>query len=114
MIKNYSDKKLSKTGSHRRAMFRNMMTSLIMNEKLVTTNPKAKELKRFFDTLINEAKKNNYSKVRSNINNKGAFEKITRVLSERFRNRNSGYTTLVNLRYRKGDNSLLTMVKLVG
>lgn len=113
MIKSYGDKKLSKTGSHRASMFRNMMTSLVMNEKVITTNAKARELRRFFDTLVNDAKKNNYSKVRSGVNSKEAFEKITRVLAERFKSRNSGYTSLVNIGYRKGDNTLLTMVKLV-
>ncbi|HOJ85715.1 MAG TPA: 50S ribosomal protein L17 [Elusimicrobiales bacterium] len=113
MIKSYGDKKLSKTGSHRASMFRNMMTSLVMNEKLVTTNAKAKELRRFFDTLINDAKQNNYSRVRSGINGKEAFEKLTKVLAQRFKERNSGYTSLINVGYRKGDNTLLTMIKLV-
>ena len=113
MIKSYGDRKLSKTGSHRAAMFRNLITSLIMNEKIVTTNAKAKELRRFFDTIINDAKKNNYSRIRSGVNGKEAFDKITRVLSERFKSRNSGYTSLVNVGYRKGDNTLLTLVKLV-
>jgi len=113
MIKNNGDKKLSKTGSHRNAMFRNMMTSLIMSEKIITTAPKAKELRRFFDTLLNDAKKNNYSNIRSSINNKDAYTKLMHVLAPRYKDRVSGYTTLINVGIRKGDNSLITMVKLV-
>lgn len=112
MIKNYSVRKLSKTGSHRRCMFRNMITGLILNEKIITTNPKAKELRRFFDKVLNSAKENDYRSLREWVNNKQAFDKITKVLAERFKNKTSGYTTLINVGYRKGDNSLLTMVKL--
>ncbi|MEF3280390.1 MAG: 50S ribosomal protein L17 [Elusimicrobiota bacterium] len=113
MIKCYGDKKLSKTGSHRKAMFKNMMTSLIMNEKIVTTSAKAKELRRFFDKLVNDAKKNNYLKLKSEISDKSAFKKLIGVLAPRYKDRVSGYTTLINVGYRRGDNSLLTMVKLV-
>jgi ribosomal protein L17 len=113
MIKSHGDRKLSKTGSHRNAMFRNMMTSLIMTEKIVTTTTKAKELRRFFDTLLNDAKKNKYSNLRSSINNKDAYMKLTQVLAPRYKDRVSGYTTLVNVGVRKGDDSVLTMVKLV-
>ncbi len=113
MIKNYSGRKLSKIGSHRIAMFRNMIVSLIMNERITTTNPKAKELKRFFDSVVNDAKKKNYVNIRKWVNNKNAFDKLVNVIAERFKNRDSGYTTIINMGYRKGDNSLISMIKLV-
>lgn len=113
MIKNYGDRKLSRIPSHRRAMFRNMMVSLAINEKIVTTLPKAKELKKFFDRLINDAKKGKIDEVKQDINDKNAFKKIMTVLVPRYNSRHSGYTTLINVGYRKGDNALLTMVKLV-
>lgn len=113
MIKNYADRKLSKTGSHRRAMFRNMISSLIMNEKIITTSPKAKELKRFFEKVVNDAIKTKYSNVRSMVSNKEAFKKLISVIVPRYKEKSSGYITLVNVGYRRGDNSLKTMVKLV-
>jgi large subunit ribosomal protein L17 len=113
MIKNHSGRKLSKIGSHRRAMFANMITSLIMKESIITTNAKAKELRRFFDRMMNYAKDNKYSLLKGMVRNKDAFKKVINVLVPRFKERNSGYTTLINVGYRKGDNTLLTMVKLV-
>lgn len=113
MIKNYGDRKLSKTPSHRRAMFRNMMVSLAMNESVITTLPKAKELKKFFDRLISDAKKGRINEVKRDIKSKEAFKKIMTVLVPRYSSRNGGYTTLINVGYRKGDNALMTMVKLM-
>jgi large subunit ribosomal protein L17 len=113
MIKNYGGRKLSKTGAHRRSMFSNMMTSLIMNEKIITTNAKAKELRRFFDKMMNYAKNNQYYILKSMVRDKDAFKKVINVLVPRFRERNSGYTTLVNVGWRKGDNAPLTLIKLV-
>lgn len=113
MIKNYGDRKLSRIPSHRRAMFRNMMVSLAINESVVTTQPKAKELKKFFDRLLNDAKKGKIDEVKAEIKNKDAFKKIMTVLVPRYSSKTSGYTTLINIGYRKGDNALLTMVKLV-
>ena len=113
MIKNYGDRKLSRISSHRRAMFRNMMASLAINEKIITTLPKAKELRKFFDRVINDAKKGRIREVKKYIQDKSAFKKIMTVLIQRYSMRKSGYTTLVNVGYRKGDNALLTMVKLV-
>ena len=113
MIKNHGGRKLSKIGSHRRAMFSNMITSLIMNESITTTNAKAKELRRYFDRMMKYAKNSKYSLLKSMIKDKDAFKKVINVLVPRFKERNSGFTTLVNVGYRKGDNTLLTMVKLV-
>ncbi|MCX7905790.1 MAG: 50S ribosomal protein L17 [Elusimicrobiales bacterium] len=113
MIKNYGDKKLSKIPSHRHAMFRNMMASLIINEKIITTLPKAKELRKFFDRLMSDAKKGRVNEVKKEIKDKNAFKKIMTVLVPRYNSRNSGYTSVVNVGYRKGDNAILTMVKLM-
>jgi ribosomal protein L17 len=80
MIKNYGGRKLSKTGAHRRSMFSNMMTSLIMNEKIITTNAKAKELRRFFDKMMNYAKNNQYSILKSMVRDKDAFKRLSMSL----------------------------------
>ncbi len=113
MIKNYGDRKLSKIPSHRRAMFRNMMVSLAINEKLTTTLPKAKELKKFFDRLIDDAKKGRIVEVKKEIKDKGAFKKIMTVLVPRYSSRVGGYSSIVNVGVRKGDNAVISMVKLV-
>lgn len=113
MIKNYGDRKLSRISSHRRAMFRNMMVSLAVHEKVVTTIPKAKELRKFFDRLMNDAKKGRINEVKKEIKDKDAFKKIMTVLVPRYSSRNSGYTTMVNIGWRKGDSAPLAMVKLV-
>lgn len=113
MIKNLNGSKLSKTGAHRRAMFRNMLTSLIMEEKVVTTLPKARTLKRYADTVITDAKKGRYFNVRSWVNNKDAFKKLVNVLSPRYKEKSSGYTSIIKIGNRKGDAALMAMVKLV-
>jgi large subunit ribosomal protein L17 len=113
MIKNHGSKKLSKTGSHRKAMFANMMSSLIMSEKVVTTFPKAKELRRFFDMAVNKLQKKDYARVRQMIRNKEAFKKLTEVLNPRFKDKKSGFTSVIKIGERKGDASMMALVKLV-
>ena len=63
MIKNLGSKKLSRTGSHRRAMFSNMATSLLLHEKVQTTLVKAKELTAFVEHIITDAKNGNHREV---------------------------------------------------
>ncbi len=113
MIKNYGDKKLSKTGSHRRAMFSNMLSSLIMNEKLITTMPKARELKRFFDRTVNTARKQDYDSLKSVLRNKEAFKKMVEVIAPRYKERKSGFTSVLKVGERRGDASMMALVKLV-
>ena len=112
MIKNYGDKKLSKTGSHRRAMFANMLSSLIMSEKVITTFPKAKELGRFMDKVISDAKKQRYSDVKSAVRNKIAFKKIIDVIAPRYQSKSSGFTNIIKIGPRKGDASLMALIKM--
>lgn len=112
MIKNHGDKKLSKTGSHRRAMFANMLSSLIINEKLVTTLPKAKELSRFFDRTVNTAQKQNYSGLKSVLRNKDAFKKMVEVIAPRYKDRKSGFSSVLKIGERKGDAAMTALVKL--
>lgn len=113
MIKSHGAKKLSKTGSHRRAMFANMVSSLMMNEKIVTTFPKAKELRRFADNVIADAKNSKYDNVRSFVRSKQAFKKIVDVIAPRYKTRTSGFTSVMKIGTRRGDATLMAMVKLV-
>ena len=125
--------KLSKTTSHRRCMFANMLKSLVDNEKIVTTVPKAKELRRFADQLITLAKKNTLASRRDAIawlmvryntltpkearqarqgdtsaynNDRKVIEKLFGVLGPRFESRQGGYTRIMRLADRRdGDNT---------
>ncbi|MBS0633946.1 MAG: 50S ribosomal protein L17 [Verrucomicrobia bacterium] len=125
--------KLSKTSSHRRCMFANMLKSLVDAEQIVTTVPKAKELKRFADQLITLAKKNTLASRRQAIgwlmvrynsltpkeardakngdkssynNDRKVIEKLFGVLGPRFEKRAGGYTRIMRLAERRaGDNT---------
>jgi large subunit ribosomal protein L17 len=124
--------KVGRTGSHRRAMLSNMMKSLIENERIVTTVPKAKELRRHAEKMITLAKKNTLASKRNAIAHlKVAFnplttkearqakagdkssytrdrlviEKLFGELRERFSTRNGGYTRIIRKEDRIGDNA---------
>ncbi|HNT96971.1 MAG TPA: 50S ribosomal protein L17 [Elusimicrobiales bacterium] len=114
MIKNLGARKLSKTGSHRRAMFSNMISSLLLHEKVTTTVPKAKELKRFAEKVITAAKKGQHVSVRSSLRgNRQACEKALGAIAERYKTRNGGYTRVLKLGPRRGDATEMALVKLV-
>ncbi|HBE88184.1 MAG TPA: 50S ribosomal protein L17 [Elusimicrobia bacterium] len=114
MIKNLGARKLSKTGSHRRAMFSNMISSLLMHEKVTTTVPKAKELKRFAEKVITAAKKGNRTSVRSSLRgNRQACDKVLETIAPRYKERNGGYTRILKLGPRRGDATEMALVKLV-
>ncbi|MBI4655154.1 MAG: 50S ribosomal protein L17 [Elusimicrobia bacterium] len=113
MIKNLGYRKLSKTGSHRRAMFANMASSLLINEKIKTTLPKAMDLRRFADHVITSAKKGDWAEVRrSTRNNKTAYNKVFEVIAVRYKDRNGGFTKILRIGPRKGDAAEMVLVKL--
>ncbi len=111
MIKNTGHKKLSKTGSHRRAMFANMATSLLMHEKVTTTVPKAKELRRVVEGVITDAKNGRGLQVKRVLRGSAACEKA-KVLAERYKSRPGGYTRILKLGARKGDAAEIAIIKL--
>lgn len=113
MIKNLGHRKLSKTGSHRRAMLKNMATSLILHEQIETTVPKAKEVRRVIDQVITEAKKGEHIKVKDTIKDKVAFKKLFEVLAKRYETRPGGFTRIMKSGIRRGDNVEKAVVKLV-
>lgn len=113
MIKNLGHRKLSKTGSHRRAMFSNMATSLLMHEKVETTLPKAKELRRVVERVIADAKNGRHVQVRKVIKDKEAYKKVVEVIALRYKDRNGGFTRTLKVGPRKGDATEMAMVKLV-
>ena len=116
MKHNIKNKKLNKTSSHKKAMFMNMSNSLIKHEQITTTLPKAKELKRFVEKIITLGKKGSLESRRKAIailQDKKMTEKVFSIFSERYKNRNGGYTRIVKIGNRFGDNAPTAIIELV-
>ena len=112
----YSGRKLNKTGSHRRAMFRNMTASLVEHELIKTTLPKAKELRRFAEPLITLAKDDSVANRRlvfDRLRSKEAVGKLFSDLGPRFQERPGGYLRILKCGMRTGDNAPMAYVELV-
>lgn len=109
-------RKLNRTASHRRAMFANMAASLIEHEQIVTTLPKAKELKPIMDKLITLAKRGDLHARRqavSKIRDKDQVSKLFATLGPRYAERNGGYTRVLKAGFRHGDNAPMAVIELV-
>ena len=112
----YSGRKLNKTGTHKRAMFRNMTASLIEHELIKTTLPKAKELRRFaepFIHLAHEASVANRRLAFDRLRNKATVGKLFTDLGPRFLERPGGYVRILKCGNRTGDNAPMAYVELV-
>ena len=112
----YSGRKLNRTSSHRSAMFKNMMASLIEHEEIKTTLPKAKELRGFVERLITISKVDTVAKRRivfSRIRSKDAVAKLFNDLGPRFQKRPGGYLRILKCGYRPGDKAPMAIVQLV-
>jgi len=108
--------KLNRTTSHRKAMFRNMVTSLFKHDRIRTTGPKAKELRRWADHIITLAKRGDLHARRqalSIIREKDVVHKLFEEAQERFGNSAGGYTRIVKLGRRAGDAAPLSLIELV-
>jgi large subunit ribosomal protein L17 len=111
-----ANRKLNRTSSHRIAMLENMAVSLIKNETIKTTLPKAKELRPFVEKIITLGKKNKESSKSSAYNSlqdKEAVAKIFKELSVRYKNRNGGYCRIVKAGFRTGDNAPMAFIQLL-
>ncbi|HCR65786.1 50S ribosomal protein L17 [Oceanicaulis alexandrii] len=109
-------RKLNRTSTHRRAMFANMAASLIEHEQIVTTLPKAKELKPIMDKLITLAKRGDLHARRqaiSKIRNKDQVAKLFEALGPRYQERQGGYTRVLKAGFRHGDNAPMAVIELV-
>ena len=112
----YSGRKLNKTSSHKRAMFRNMTASLVEHELIKTTLPKAKELRRFAEPLITLAKDDSVANRRlafDRLRNKEAVGKLFTDLGPRYQDRPGGYLRILKCGMRTGDNAPMAYVELV-
>lgn len=112
-----SGKNLSRTSSHRKAMFKNMMVSLLTHEVITTTVVKAKELRRFIEPIITLAKEDTLHRRRlalSRLGDKDAVQKLFEDIGPFFKKRPGGYLRVLKCEFRKGDNAPMAIVQLVG
>jgi large subunit ribosomal protein L17 len=110
-------RKLNRTASHRRAMLSNLAVSILDKERVETTLPKAKEVRRVVERLITYAKKGDLAARRlaaRRVNDITVLRKLFAEIGPAFKDRNGGYTRIVKTRERKGDNALMAIVELVG
>ena len=108
--------KLGRTAPHRKAMLSNMMTSLFINERVTTTQTRAKELKRTAERVLTCAKKGDLHarrQVLRVIADKQVVTKLFDELGPRYKSRNGGYTRVIKLGPRRGDGAFMSIVELV-
>lgn len=111
-----SGRKLNRSSAHRKAMFANMAASLIKHEQIQTTLPKAKELRPIVEKLITLGKRGDLHARRqafAQLNEKSAVDKVFSALSERYAERNGGYTRVLKAGFRAGDAAPMGVIELV-
>ena len=116
MRHNKGYRKLNRTGSHRKAMFSNMAASLFEHEQIVTTLPKAKELRPIAEKLITLAKRGDLHARRqafARLRNDEIVSKLFDTLAERYKERNGGYTRVLKAGFRHGDLAPMAVIELV-
>jgi large subunit ribosomal protein L17 len=109
-------RKLNRTSSHRLAMLQNMMNSLIAHEAIKTTVPKAKELRRVIEPMITLAKKPTVANKRlafDRLRDRDSVVKLFAELGPRYQARPGGYTRILKMGFRVGDNAPMALVELV-
>jgi large subunit ribosomal protein L17 len=109
-------RKLNRTSSHRLAMLRNMMVSLLQHEVIKTTVPKAKELRRVVEPMITLAKDPSLSNKRlafDRLRDREIVSKLFNELGPRYQTRPGGYTRILKMGFRVGDNAPMALVELV-
>jgi len=109
-------RKLNKTSEHRKALFKNMLNSLIKYEQIITTLPKAKELKPQIDKVITIGKNNllsNKKKLFSKLQDSKSVTKVFKELSARYSKRKGGYSRVLKAGFRTGDHAPMAVIELV-
>ncbi|MDA0917268.1 MAG: 50S ribosomal protein L17 [Proteobacteria bacterium] len=109
-------KKLNRTSSHRKALFKNMAQAIIKHEQIITTLPKAKTMKPIIDKLITLGKKGNLHARRqafSKLRDEGMVSKLFDTLASRYAERNGGYTRVMKAGFRYGDAAAMAVIELV-
>lgn len=110
-------RKLGVDNKHRRSMLANLTKEVIMKEKVVTTETRAKEVRKFVDKMITYGKNGSLVSRRQALaflqNDEEAVKKVFNELATRYATRNGGYTRILKLDERRGDNSLMAIIELV-
>tara|TARA_Y100001958_G_scaffold158838_1_gene158014 strand:- start:461 stop:907 length:447 start_codon:yes stop_codon:yes gene_type:complete len=109
-------RKLNKNSEHRKALFKNMLNSLIKYEQIITTLPKAKELKPKIDKVITIGKDAKLSKKKdlfSKLQDQKSVKKVFDILSKRYANRKGGYSRVLKAGFRTGDDAPMAVIELV-
>lgn len=116
MRHNHSGRRLGRTTSHRIAMFRNMVTSLLNHERIVTTDAKAKEIRCVAEKMITLGKRGDLHAQRqaaAYIREKSVVTKLFSTIAPRYKDRAGGYTRIIKLGQRLGDAASLSVIELV-
>ena len=110
-------RKLGRTNKHRRSMLANLTKDLIMNERIETTETRAKEVRKFVDKMITYGKKGDLVSRRLALaflhNDTEVVNKVFNDLAKRYEGRNGGYTRILKMTERKGDDALMVVLELV-
>jgi large subunit ribosomal protein L17 len=112
-----SGRQLSRNSAHRWALMRNLITALLREEKIQTTDPKAKELRRWADRVITLGKRGGLHARRqalSIVQDKAVVRKLFETIAPRFKDRSGGYTRIIKLGIRRGDAAQMSLIELVG
>ena len=109
-------RKLNRTSEHRKALFKNMLNSLIKYEQITTTLPKAKELMPKIDKVITLGKKNSLASKKNlftQLQSKSSVDKLVKILSQRYEKRHGGYSRVIRAGFRYGDDAPLAVIELI-
>jgi large subunit ribosomal protein L17 len=116
MRHNKAGRRLGRKTSHREAMFRNMVTSLLSHEKITTTDAKAKEIRSVAEKMITLGKRGDLHAMRlaaSYIREKAVVTKLFSTIAPRYKERSGGYTRIIKLGIRQGDTAPVSLIELV-
>ena len=109
-------RKLSRNTSHRKALLQNLIRAVILEESIRTTTPKAKEARRVVERVITKARENTLSarrQVHKTVRDQAALHKLFETIGPRFKTRPGGYTRLIHVQNRVGDNAPMSILELV-
>jgi large subunit ribosomal protein L17 len=109
-------RKLGRTTAHRKALLRNLATALLEHERIITTEPKAKELRRVADKLVTLGKRGSLHARRQAlqvVQSNAVVQKLFNEIAPRFAERQGGYTRILRLGYRSGDAAAMAVIELV-
>ena len=112
----FAYRKLNRTSEHRKALFKNMLNSLIKYEQITTTLPKAKELKPQIDKMITLGKKSNLQAKKNlfaALQSKSSVDKLSKALSQRYDKRKGGYSRVIRAGFRYGDDAPMAVIELI-